>query len=186
LSAAAEGAAGLSAAEAVIKAADIAVGKNIFNRHQLAKDESIRPNHFRRVEILSERQPDGLTHVLFSLPISSRIVSQGRMATRELLEVRFSGAAPDIEAFAADQAGISKEDDARFCQAVASVLRHRKKLHRTQTQLNGNRIEFAVAVSKRENGELFVNIERIAYLPGGHTGYLVSAKDEVLRVFPGR
>jgi hypothetical protein len=183
---AAENAAGLSVTDAVVKAVNSAVGNNVFNRHQLSKDGSIRPNYFRRVEVLGEKRPDGSIRVLFSLPTSSRIVAEGRMATQKLLEVRFTGGAPTMESFATDSAAISEEDDARFCRGVASVLRQRKELQGRQGELDRKRSEFAVTVSKRESGQLFVNMERIPYVLGGHTGYVVSAKGEVVRVIRGR
>lgn len=182
---AADGASGLSATDAIVKATEVAIGHHVFNRHQPLKDGSIRPNRFRRVEVLAERHDDGSVRVLFSLPISSKVVSKGRMATQKLLEIRFTNTDPSTKRFSVDGDAISKGDDVRFCRALAAVLRKSNPPSGRRSKDHDNHVEFAVTISRRDGEELFLTVERVPYLPGGHTGYVVSKENEVLRVLRG-
>lgn len=178
-----------SVGDAIVRAVDVAARHHVFSLPRRSKDGAIRPNHFRRVEVLSEKERDGAVRVLFSLPDSSKIVAKGRMATTKILEVRFTGDKPNVKPFKSsvvDKDAISAERDARFSRAVAAVLRKRSESSRKKPTTAPDRIELAVSISERDNKELFVLIERIPYLPGGHTGYVVSAENKVLRRLPGR
>ena len=174
----------LTVKEAIVKAVDLASGHNIFNRN-IVKHGAVSPDYFRSVEVLGAKESDGSITVRFGLPISSTIDSKGRMTTKKLLEVRFTDGRAKVLSSAKDRDAISEADDDNFRRAIAAVLCCQEPPWEAKRAGSGNRIEFAVMISRLEQG-LLVLVHCIPYVAGGHTGYTISKDNQVLHIGRGR
>jgi hypothetical protein len=179
-----ESGAELTVNEAIARAFDMSSGHNIFNRN-VVKNGEVLPNNFRRIQVSGEKQADGSIVVRFSLPVSSAIDSEGRLATERLLEVSFTAGREDVRVCAADPDVVNEADEEQFLRALGAVLCSRKPPLETKRAETGNRIEFGVMISRLEQG-LLVLVERIPYEFGGHTGYTISKDNKILRIGRGR
>ncbi len=132
------------------------------------------------VEIAASKQTDGSVKVLFSVPTSSVIVADGRLATKLLTEVRVT--TKDVvskhhgkseEKRSKGQTSAAKSE--ALSQAAAAVCVDFSE---------SDPMEFAIKVS--EDGEGFsVLFQCVPYMPGGHTLYKVSNKFKVLDTIGG-
>ena len=162
---------------ALIQAVGLSRGHNIFNIYDAQNDGTLLRDRFRNVEIRAERNPDGSVIVAFSLPLSNVIVSEGRKSTGTMLEVKVSPSSARSKGFPFDKGEVSKSDEDRLCAAIATVLE--------QTPNEKPKIEVVVGTMMRGKG-LAVLVTRIPYMPGGHTIFILSEKNEIEKIIPGR
>jgi len=166
----------LTVKAALINAVGLSRGHNIFNIYDMQKDGTLLRDRFRDVEIRAQRKADQSVRVALSLPSSDVIVSDGRKSSVNMLEVNVSSSSSHSKDIPFDKGEVSKADEDRICAAIAVVLE--KDLKEKPA------IEVAVGTMMRGKG-LTVFITRIPYMPGGHTSYDVSEKNEIERVMPG-
>ena len=168
----------LTVKAALIRAVGLSQGHNIFNIYDAQKDGTLLRDRFRDIEIRAERNSDGSVTVAFSRPLSHVMVSVGRKPTIKMLEVIVAPSSSTSKELnlPSDKEEVSKRDEDRLCAAIAIALEQDLKENPV--------IEVAVGTMMRDNG-LTVFIERIPYMPGGHTTYIISEKNEIEEVWPG-
>jgi hypothetical protein len=169
----------LTVKASLIKAVGLSRGHDIFNIYGTQKDGTPLRDRFRDVEIRAEQTFDGAVRVAFSLPSSDVIVSDGRKSSGKMLEVNVSSSSSSSKDFILDRGEVSKADEDRTCVAIAIVL----EKHLKEKPV----LDVVVGTMMGNYGKgLTVLITRIPYMPGGHTFYYLSERNEIEKVVGGR